>query len=122
MALLVVTFYRVLMWDTRERVMILLLIEGLLLCAFLAMYDYAPEANASIRENSVALHLNGKSSSLSVSYMRKFCIAAVISHHFLSSVILILFVCYRFIFLMYSAFFVYMPMIKRFLEHNEKLT
>lgn len=103
---------RMRMCDGPEHAIILLLIEGFLLCAFLAIYDYAPEADAGNRQNSFAPHLNGKSNSLSVRYTRKFCIGAIISHHFPFSVILISFLLLiffshcRFIFLMYPAFFV----------------
>ncbi|XP_028044921.1 ammonium transporter Rh type B isoform X2 [Monomorium pharaonis] len=61
--------HTMLMCDGRERAILLLFIEGLLLCAFLAIYDYAPEADASNRQNSIAPHLNGKSNSLSVRYI-----------------------------------------------------
>ncbi|KAG5326942.1 RHAG protein, partial [Acromyrmex heyeri] len=47
---------------------ILLFIEGFLLCAFLAIYDYAPEADASNRLNSVHPYLNGQSKSLPTTY------------------------------------------------------
>lgn len=50
----------------------LLCIEGFLLCAFWITYDYAPEANASTLQNSVAPHLNGKSNYLPVTYTSKF--------------------------------------------------
>nr|XP_012149213.1 PREDICTED: ammonium transporter Rh type A isoform X4 [Megachile rotundata] len=47
---------------------VLLFIEGFLLCGFLATFDYAPEANAAYRQNSFSPHLNGKPSSLPVTY------------------------------------------------------
>ncbi|XP_077261192.1 rhesus blood group-associated glycoprotein Rh50 isoform X4 [Temnothorax americanus] len=59
---------RILTCNGPERPIILLLIEGFLLCAFLAIYDYAPEADAGNPQNSFAPYLNGKSNSLSVSY------------------------------------------------------
>lgn len=77
-----------------EHAFILLLIEGFLLCVFLAIYDYAPEADASNRQNSFAPHLNGKSNSLSVRYTRKFYIGAIIS--------------YDFPFLLFSSFFLFL--------------
>lgn len=73
---------RMRMCDGPEHAIILLLIEGFLLCAFLAIYDYAPEADAGNRQNSFAPHLNGKLNSLSVRYTRKFYIGAIISHYF----------------------------------------
>lgn len=50
---------------------VLLFIEGFILCGFLAMFDYAPEADAGIRQNSYSPHLNGKPNSLPVTYTRK---------------------------------------------------
>lgn len=50
---------------------VLLFIEGFLLCGFLATFDYAPEADAGNRQNSYSPHLNGKLSSLPVTYTRK---------------------------------------------------
>lgn len=50
---------------------VLLFIEGFLLCGFLATFDYAPEADAGNRQNSYSPHLNGKPSSLPVTYTRK---------------------------------------------------
>nr|XP_034184192.1 ammonium transporter Rh type A isoform X6 [Osmia lignaria] len=47
---------------------VLLFIEGFLLCGFLATFDYAPEANAGNSQNSFSPHLNGKPSSLPVTY------------------------------------------------------
>ncbi|OAD55793.1 Ammonium transporter Rh type B [Eufriesea mexicana] len=47
---------------------VILFVEGFLLCGFLATFDYAPEADASNRENSYSPHLNGKPSSLPVTY------------------------------------------------------
>lgn len=70
---------RMRMCDGPEHAIILLLIEGFLLCAFFAIYNYAPEANASNRLNSFAPYLNGQSSSISVTYTRKFYIDAAIS-------------------------------------------
>ena len=60
------------MWNGPVPAIMLLFIEGLLLCVFLITYDYAPEADASKPENSVVPHLNGKSNSLPVTYTRKF--------------------------------------------------
>ncbi|XP_011870750.1 PREDICTED: ammonium transporter Rh type B isoform X2 [Vollenhovia emeryi] len=59
---------RMRMCDGSEHAIILLLIEGFLLCAFLAVYNYAPEVDASNRQNSFAPHLNGNLNSLSVRY------------------------------------------------------
>lgn len=70
---------RMMMCDRLEHVFILFLIEGFLLCSFLAIYDYAPEANARNPENSFAPYLNGKSNSLSAGYTRKFYIGAIVS-------------------------------------------
>lgn len=50
---------------------VLFFIEGFLLCSFLATFDYAPEADAGNRQNSYSPHLNGKPSSLPVTYTRK---------------------------------------------------
>lgn len=50
---------------------VLLFIEGFLLCGFLATFDYAPEANAGYQENSYSPHLNGKQDSLPDTYTRK---------------------------------------------------
>ncbi|KAK1134645.1 hypothetical protein K0M31_007425, partial [Melipona bicolor] len=47
---------------------VLLFIEGFLLCGFLATFDYAPEADAGNRQNSYSPYLNGKPSSLPVTY------------------------------------------------------
>jgi len=61
---------------------ILLFIEGFLLCAFLAIYDYAPEADASNRLNSVHPFLNGQSKSLPITYTCEFNNDAVIFCHY----------------------------------------
>lgn len=83
---------RMRMCDRPEHAIIFLLIEGLLLCAFYAIYNYAPEADASNRLNSFAPYLNGQSSSISVTYTRKCSVGAAISYrHFPFSVILIFF-------------------------------
>lgn len=60
------------MCDGLMQAIMLLFIEGSLLCAFLAVYDYAPEVDAGKRQNSFAPHLNGESNSLPVSYTCKF--------------------------------------------------
>ncbi|XP_011688785.1 PREDICTED: ammonium transporter Rh type A isoform X3 [Wasmannia auropunctata] len=52
-----------------EHAITLLLIEGFLLCGFLALYDYAPEVDASNRLNSVYPYLNGQSNSLPVTHI-----------------------------------------------------
>jgi len=74
------TMLRIRICNGPEHAIILLLIEGFLLCAFLAIYDYAPEADASNRLNSVQPYLNGQSNSLPVTYTRKFYIGVVISY------------------------------------------
>lgn len=56
------------------RAITLLFIESLLLCGIIATFnygDYAPEANAKNRQNSYAPHLNGKLSTLPLTYTRK---------------------------------------------------
>lgn len=57
--------------NTLWNAIVLLFIEGFIVCSFLATFDYAPEANASVRENSYLPHLNGKTNDLPVSYTRK---------------------------------------------------
>lgn len=58
--------------DSLSHAIVLLFVEGFLLCGFLATFDYAPEADAGNRQNSFSPHLNGKPSSLPVTYTRKF--------------------------------------------------
>ncbi|XP_029169614.1 ammonium transporter Rh type A-like isoform X2 [Nylanderia fulva] len=53
--------------DGLMHAIMLLFVEGILMCTFFAMY-YAPKADAALRENSVAPHLNGESIFLPVSY------------------------------------------------------
>ncbi|XP_025270676.1 ammonium transporter Rh type B isoform X3 [Camponotus floridanus] len=54
--------------DNVTHAIIMLWIEGILLCAFWVMYDYAVEADASKQKNSVVPHLNGASNDLPVTY------------------------------------------------------
>nr|XP_031843773.1 ammonium transporter Rh type A isoform X2 [Nomia melanderi] len=54
--------------DSLSHAIVLLFIEGFLVCGFLATFDYAPEADAGNRQNSASPHLNGKPSSLPVTY------------------------------------------------------
>ncbi|XP_050449446.1 ammonium transporter Rh type A isoform X1 [Cataglyphis hispanica] len=54
--------------DATVHAIIPLFIEGFLLCAFLVVYDYAPQADARKHQNSVLLYLNGESNSLPVTY------------------------------------------------------
>lgn len=51
------------MWKmTFEKIqaIILLFIEGFLICGFLSIFEYSPEANASANANSFLGHLNGR--------------------------------------------------------------
>lgn len=50
----------------------LLFIEGFVLCGFLAIFDYAAEADAGDKRNSFLPYLNGRPSRLPVTYTRKF--------------------------------------------------
>lgn len=59
------------MCDGLMHAIMLLFIEGILIGAFFTMY-YAPKADAALRENSVAPHLNGELNSLPYSYTCKF--------------------------------------------------
>lgn len=57
--------------DATVHAIVPLFIEGFLLCAFLAVYDYAPQADARKHQNSVVPYLNGESNSLPVTYTCK---------------------------------------------------
>lgn len=50
---------------------VLLAIEGLLLCGFIAIFEYAPEVSATNRDNVYAFSLNGRSRGLPITYARK---------------------------------------------------
>lgn len=56
---------------------VLLFVQSFLLCGFLATFDYALEADASNRQNSYSPHLNGKPTSLPVTYTRKFLVDSI---------------------------------------------
>ena len=56
---------------------LLLFIQSFFLCGFLATFDYALEADASNRQNSHSPHLNGKPTSLPVTYTRKFLVDSI---------------------------------------------
>lgn len=60
------------MCDNTMHAILMLCIEGFLLCAFWVTYDYAPEADAGKLQNSVPPHLNGESNYLPVTYTCKF--------------------------------------------------
>lgn len=57
--------------DAPLHAIVLLFIEGFLVCGFLATFVYAPEVDASNKDNSFWAHLNGKPRSLPVTYTRK---------------------------------------------------
>lgn len=65
-------------WEVSlSHAIVLLFIQSFFLCGFLATFDYALEADASNRQNSHSPHLNGKPTSLPVTYTRKFLVDSI---------------------------------------------